>query len=107
MGDLWRKSIDKYKVRGEKIAHIDFKNSYNYIKYNLCNPIAAINYKEELKNKINSLESLPYRGAVYGNEFKRYLIYKNFLIFYEIQEKEKLVIIKRIMNRKVNNKIVY
>ena len=41
-------------------------------------------------------------GKKYYNDTNRFLVHKNFFIFYEIQEKEKLVIIKRIIHRNVN-----
>ena len=74
----------------------------NYIAYRMCNPIAAINTVQNIKNKINSLDIFPYRGAYYSSKLSRYLIYKNYLILYQIQEKEKLIIIKRIIYRNVN-----
>ena len=82
-------------------------NIYNYIRYNLCNPIASINYVENIKSKINSIKVFPYRGAIYLDKYKRFLVHKNYLIFYEIQEKENLIIIKRIIHANINNNIVY
>ena len=77
-------------------------NTFKYIAYNLENPIAAINTVQNIKNKINSLDIFPYRGAYYSSKSSRFLIYKNYLILYKIQEKEKLIIIKRIIHRNVN-----
>lgn len=81
---------------------MDLINNYFYIFYNLCNHIAAINHIENILNKINSLDYFPYRGAYYSDNNNRFVIYKNYLIFYEIQEKEKLIIIKRILHQNVN-----
>ena len=66
------------------------------------NPIAAINTIKNIEKTINSLDIFPYRGAYYSSNFKKYLIYKNYLILYEIKEKENKIIIKRITYRNVN-----
>ena len=81
---------------------MDLDDIYKYITYKLCNYIAAVNITENIQNKINSLDILPYRGTYYSGKSSRFLIYKNYLILYKIQEKEKLIIIKRIIHRNVN-----
>ena len=96
-----------YKIVYRINAQIDFFNIYYYIKYKLENYIAANNIMEEILDKIQSLEYLPYRGAIYSNHFSRFVLQKNFLIFYEIQEKEKLVIIKRIIHKNINKENIY
>ena len=82
-------------------------DNFRYIAYQLGNPIAAINIAaintvKNIKNKIYSLDFFPYRGAYYSSKFSKYLIYKNYLIFYKIHEKEKIIIIKRIIHKNVN-----
>lgn len=57
---------------------------------------------KDIENSIYSLSYFPYIGAKYKNNNSRFLIYKSFLIFYEIQEKEKQIIIKRIIHKNVN-----
>ena len=64
------------------------------------NPITAIKYMEKLISKINSLNCFPYRGAIYGTYYNRFLVHQNYLIFYEIQEKQ--IIVKRIIHKNVN-----
>ena len=82
-------------------------NTNRYITYSLSNPIAAINYMKNIKDKISSLKYLPYRGALSSKSNTRNLIYKNYLIFYEIQEKQKIVRIKRVIHSKVNKNEIY
>jgi plasmid stabilization system protein ParE len=106
-GHLWRCTIESYKINYHKNAQIDLINNYLYIYYNLCNPIVAINYMENIKLKIRSLQYFPYRGAIYSNKYNRILIYKKYLIFYEIHEEEKLIIIKRIIHSNINKNINY
>lgn len=74
----------------------------NYIKIKLKNPIAAENFKINIEKSIYNLSYFPYIGVKYKKTKNRFKIYKNFLIFYEIQEKEKLVIIKRIIHKSAN-----
>ena len=73
-----------------------------YIKYKLCNPIAASRFMSEIRKSIMILKQFPYIGAKFEEDSNRFKIYKNFLIFYEIQEKEKRIIIKRIIHKNVN-----
>lgn len=78
---------------------------YYYIKFKLLNPIASENFLRGITAKIDSLELFPYIGSIYRNSQNRFIIYKNFLIFYEIQEKEKLIIIKSVINRRKNKDV--
>ena len=71
------------------------------------NSIAANNTSRGLVGKIFSLQQFPYRGEIYfesGIE-NRFITYKNFLIFYEIQEDSKMVIINTVMHKKENRKL--
>ncbi len=70
-----------------------------YIKYELKNVNAAKKTINNLINKILILKSFPRMGKKYDERI-RFIIYKKFLIFYEIQEK--IVIIKTIIHSKVN-----
>lgn len=74
----------------------------NYIKYQLCNPIAAFQFMSEIRKSILILQEFPHIGAKYEKDSTRFKIYKNFLIFYEIQEKEKQIIILRIIHKNIN-----
>lgn len=56
----------------------------------------------EIRKSILILQEFPYIGAKYEEDSNRFKIYKNFLIFYEIQEKEKQIIIKRIIHKNIN-----
>ena len=104
MGEEQESSIiDTYHTIYQKSAQLDISNIKIYIKYKLCNPIAASRFITEIRKSILLLKQIPYIGAKYDESGdNRFKIYKNFLIFYEIQEEEKLVIIKRIIHRSVN-----
>jgi len=75
-----------------------------YIKYELENVIVANNIIYKLIEKICILKQFPYIGKIYNEKDKtnRFFVYKNFLIFHEIQERKKLIIIKTIIHRKTN-----
>ena len=73
-----------------------------YIYYELYNPQVANRFINNIFAKISILQYFPRIGSIYKNEQKRFIIYKNFLIFYEIQEKQKIVKIKTVIHRKRN-----
>ena len=70
-----------YKIVYRINAQIDVLSIYYYIKYKLENYIAANIVTEGILNKIESLEYLPYRGAIYSSYFNRFVIQKNYLNF--------------------------
>lgn len=75
---------------------------YYYITYKLCSHRTAVKNVKNMINKIDSLKYFPHRGAIYSDIDHRFIIYKNFLIFYEIQEKEKQIVILRIIHKNIN-----
>ncbi len=97
-----RYTIKKYHIIYQKIAQIDLFGIGMYIKYKLCNPVAASQFMSKIRKSILILQEFPYIGAKYEGDSNRFKIYKNYLIFYEIQEKEKKIIIKRIIHRNIN-----
>ena len=101
-GWFWSSFIKTYKITYKGKARANLYKIFSYIKYDLQNPITAVNYIGNIRNKINSLDYFPYRGAIYSTNTNRFLICQKHLIFYEIQEKEKRIVIKRIIHRNVN-----
>lgn len=73
-----------------------------YIYYELCNPQAVNRFINNIFAKISILQYFPCIGSVYESNQERFLIYKNYLIFYEIHEKEKIIEILTVMHRKRN-----
>lgn len=72
-----------------------------YIHYELYNTRASNSFINFILIKISTLQQFPYMGSFYKNRQERFIVYKNFLIVYEIQEKEKIVKIKTIVNRRM------
>ncbi len=75
-----------------------------YIMYNLYEPNIANNILNGLKKKITLLKDFPYIGRKVGSYQERVLIFKNYLIFYEIQENKNLILIIRIIHTKMYHK---
>ena len=73
-----------------------------YIKNKLHEPNIARNYAKQIKKELKTLEYNPQKFAVIDMEIKkipniRKLIIKNFIAFYIVDEKEKIVNIDRIL----------
>lgn len=88
------------KISPEAINFINIVASYIY--YQFYNPQASNKFKKCIYQKILLLLNFPYIGAQYYNNQDRFMVYKKYLIFYEIQEKEKIIIVKRIIHSKQN-----
>ena len=102
-----KKRLIEFKVYNDQAAELDIYQINNYIKYKLYNPIAANNITNGLRKSISILRQFPYIGKIYNqeNDSIRFIIYKKYLIFYEIQEKERIVIIKTIIYGKRNREV--
>lgn len=94
--------MEKYKIQLSIKAKNDYKRIINYIKNELLEPSIANKYAELINNEIQTLEHLPQKYAIIDYdaikelEFRK-LIIKNYIAFYRINEKEKIVEIHRIL----------
>mgnify|MGYP004655253263 CR=1 FL=1 len=86
-----------HKIKYTERAIIELNSIYNYIYYNLANPIAAIRFREQIPKPISNLEYFPYMGKKILNSNFRYLI------FYSVNNQN--VEIQRIIHK--NQKIKY
>lgn len=94
--------MNKYKVELSIQAKNDYKDIIHYIKYELIEPTIAKKYAELIKNELISLEHQPNRFPIIDNDIiKQYqfrkLIIKNYIVFYRINNKDKVVNIERIL----------
>ena len=94
--------MTKYKILLSIKAKNDLKNITSYIKNNLQEPNIAKKYAEKIKEKIKMLEYNPQKFSVIDTETKnnfiiRKLVIKNYIAFYIINEKDKIVSIDRIL----------
>lgn len=93
-----------YKIIYTRRAKVELQNSYNYIYFNLANPIAANKFKVNILKSISNLEYFPYMGKKISNSNVRYIYFKNYLIFYSINNQ--YVEIQRILHKNQNFKNV-
>lgn len=91
-----------YRIIYAQRAKIELQNSYNYIYFNLANPIAARSFKLKIIKTISNLEYFPYMGKKISNSNLRYIYFKNYLIFYSINNQ--YVEIQRIFHKGQNLK---
>lgn len=92
-----------HKIIYTKRAKVELENLYNYIYFNLANPIVAKRFKANIIKPISNLEYFPYMGNKILNSKFRYLIFKNYLIFYSVNNQN--VEIQRIIHK--NQKVKY
>jgi len=87
-----------YRVEYSERAIIDLNDIYNYIYYDLVNPIAAIRFRQQIPKTISNLEYFPYMRKKYLYSNIRFIRFKNYLIFYTINNQN--VEIQRIFHNR-------
>ena len=96
-----------YKIEILPIAKKDVDNIIYYISYHLKNLIASRKLRDLFINGLNHIMEFPYSNPVYKPthnlkyEYRSYKI-KNFLIFYTIDEKNKIITIVRVLYQKMD-----
>ena len=83
-------------------AVIDLNDTYNYIYYVLVNPIAASRFRSQIPKTISYLQIFPFIGKRFQNTNLRFIYFKNYLIFYNVENRK--VKIQRILYKKQNFK---
>lgn len=107
MGRTRIPSVRMYRVEILPIARRDLVEIARYVATTLGSSQAAEQLSEKLIDGINSLESMPYRRAVYtplkhlGREY-RALQVEGYLIFYWVDEEEQLVTVARVIYAKAD-----
>ena len=91
-----------YKIVYTQRARIDIKDTYDYIFFNLANPIAARKFKDKIPKTISYLKIFPFMGKKFQNTNLRFIYFKNYLIFYRVNNQK--VQIQRILYKKQNFK---
>ena len=91
-----------YQVDFLPIARQDMMEIAKYIGHELCNPPAAEKLADEMIEAAERLAEFPYSNAVHHavkplkQEYRK-LIVQNYIMFYQIDEKEKRVTIARVI----------
>lgn len=93
---------EKYKIQLSIKAKNDLQNIIMYIKNKLQEPNTAKKYAKLIKEELKTLEYNPQRFSIIKMKIKNYpiirkLIIKNYIAFYIINEKDKIVSINRIL----------
>ena len=98
----------RYKIHSTDLAEQDLERTTDYIAYDLCNPCAAIKLIDGIREKIESLEIWPERHK-FDEDLElaklgiRKILYKNYKIYYIIDECENVVYIIRILHKLENS----
>ena len=96
-----------YRLEFLPIAKKDIDEIIYYISHNLRNIIASKKLRNLFVKSFDNILEFPYGCYVYSlnskldKEYRSYKV-KNFLIFYTINEKEKIVTIVRILYKKMD-----
>jgi len=85
-----------YNLSFSKIIDEDIDSCYNYIKDKLDAPMAAENLMKELYEKLNQIKENPYSRPLVHDKLLaslgiRSIKVKNYLLFYSIEEENKIL----------------
>jgi toxin ParE1/3/4 len=92
----------KYRVDVSEPAENDLRDIVRYITSQLSAPISALNMMGLLKEALTDLSDMPQRYPLAADErlsqmgYRR-LTVKNYVVFFSIDEKKKVVDIERIL----------
>lgn len=92
----------KYNIHITEKAEADINAALDYIEFNLMNPIAAENLLKILEKDISTLADSPYSHRIIDdpvlNAWRvRFLIIKNYMAFFVIDEDSKTVHVIRFL----------
>ncbi len=92
----------QYRVDISEPAENDLVEMVRYIASQLATPISALNMMETLEDQMNSLSDLLQRYPLVADERLSQMGYrklpvKNYVVFFSIDEKNKVVDIERIL----------
>ena len=101
----------RYSVIILPYAEDDISNATDYIAFDKKSPATALNLARGLRKAISSLQTVPYRHEFDEDEELAALqvrrhYYKNYKIYYIVDEKEKTVYILRVLHMLVDGKVL-
>jgi toxin ParE1/3/4 len=99
--------MNKYDIEITEPAENDLIEIGHYIKYELLEPQIALKTIDKISSKILELENMPLRNELVNDERLaiqgiRKLVVNNYIVFYNVSEKFKMVTIIRILYAKRN-----
>lgn len=100
--------MNKYDIRFTGTADTDLFEILQYIKVDLCNPIASNELYDTIFASINKLADFPYIGSIIIYKRRKYhkLTVKNYLVVYRVDKKTRTVIIDHIVYARRNLKAI-
>lgn len=96
-----------YKLEFLPIAKQDMDSIIYYISHELKNSSAAKRLANDFIRETNKILDFPYGSAIYHldqtlqNEYREMKI-RNFIMFYTINEKEKIITVVRVLYQKMD-----
>lgn len=105
----WSESIQmRYKIQISWDAELDLEAIGDYIAYELLNPKAAVDTLKGIRRTINSLKKHPGRYSFDDDEILRFygvrrIIYRNYKIYYIVDNTVYKVYIVRILHHLTDN----
>ena len=102
MKDDKNPSSIRYRIDVSEPAEIDLRDIIRYISAQLLAPITALEMLESIEQAMAGLAEMPHRVPTVADERLaaigyRKLIVKNYIIFFSIDEKAKVVDVERIL----------
>ena len=100
-----------YDIHITSVAERDLNRAADHIEFVLKNPKAADDLLNEAEKQINSLSDFPEKfrlvdDPVLASWGIRFVIVNNYLAFYTIDQKKKLVIVLRFLYQKSNWNVI-
>ncbi len=94
--------MNKYKIQFSKDAKMDLIDIYSYIKYDLKEPAIAKRLIQKIRGEINKLKDNPtiyvtIKDEIIKKREIRKIKVNNYIVFYRVEENNKIVEIVRIM----------
>lgn len=92
-----------YRIQYTPLAYEDLDSIDSYIAKTLANPSAADHLMEKMEQSINQLKDFPYIGSEVGDAYLaakgyRKLVVDNYIVFHLVSEKERTVIVMRVIH---------
>lgn len=99
--------MEKYEILVSESYQRDIKSIIKYITNDIDAPLAAADFLDDIENIISSLSHMPYRHNLVDDPYLeqkkfRKCISKNYIVFYNVDENSKTVMVHRILHTRQN-----
>lgn len=93
---------NKYSLKISLKSAQDLNNIFEYIAFNLSNPIAAVNHINDFQTAFDRICELPYSCPKIDNEYVkdkslRKTIVNNYIVFYRVNDNKQDIEIIRVL----------